>query len=533
VSELDQVLAVLGSKLGDLLPYFGGPEYAHLLVPIIEALCSIEETAIRTAASLSTKKILAQLNPANHRIQSQAYLELLRRLSNEETGDIFYPRASASQILPDVYRLLNDQDRSSVGEIYSRLIVDEIALVRRVAASSFPTLIAFVNQEVLSGYMLEALKSLLTDEHPSVKVIGIDAVIPYIIQLKRFGALEPFASELVPIVKNATEDLSWRVRMSISKGFGQLGGCFTSVDANTDIFQGAILLIQDPEPDVRLQALKEIAAFLPSIGPRIFMDQFIPIANQLTDDPTSSVRKTLAEISVDIASSVGSELTQQHLSPLILKAIADEDPLVRLRIIKKMPVIASDIPSLCSNMTSALKEAYNDPNWRVRKEFTRVLPAVVKSMGLEYFGTTLLSGYLPLLKDGVDEVRTAAAASVAGLAEVVPTDYVVSNVFPAVRSGLVGEYLVRLSMLSALEGLLKIGTLPESFQSDLLGLLVSAANDKVPNVRVRAAQVMGSVAPFIGAENTRYQLKPILTDLLTDKDKDVQYFASLSIKGCG
>lgn len=40
VGDLDQVLMVLAQKLGDFVPYIGGPEFAHHLIPALEVLIS-------------------------------------------------------------------------------------------------------------------------------------------------------------------------------------------------------------------------------------------------------------------------------------------------------------------------------------------------------------------------------------------------------------------------------------------------------------------------------------------------------------
>ena len=61
VSDLDQVLLALASKLGKLLPFVGGPDQAHSLIPIFEALCEVEEITVRNAVVASISKILKLL----------------------------------------------------------------------------------------------------------------------------------------------------------------------------------------------------------------------------------------------------------------------------------------------------------------------------------------------------------------------------------------------------------------------------------------------------------------------------------------
>ena len=57
MEDMDQVVLVIANKAGDLLTYIGGPEYSHLLVPLIESLCGMEETVVRSAAAASASPV--------------------------------------------------------------------------------------------------------------------------------------------------------------------------------------------------------------------------------------------------------------------------------------------------------------------------------------------------------------------------------------------------------------------------------------------------------------------------------------------
>ena len=69
----------------------------------------------------------------------------------------------------------------------------------------------------------------------------------------------------------------------------------------------------------------------------------MPIALQLSEDPVTSVRKAVAEMIVDVAAKCGSEPSAKQVSDLVIKFMEDEEPLVRLRIIRRIPVIANEI----------------------------------------------------------------------------------------------------------------------------------------------------------------------------------------------
>jgi hypothetical protein len=178
---------------------------------------------------------------------------------------------------------------------------------------------------------------------------------------------------------------------------------------------------------------------------------------------------------------------------------------VRLRILKKMPIIVRDIPILCTVLTGNIRLMFLDSNWRIRKELAVVMPEILQSMGQDYFSDNFLEDFLSLLKDDVGEVRVACAEALPLMTTPINAPWVHEKLFPgmnilciflhlllftvlvfyhflkiililsldcfiltflfyylfyhltvAVKELSGDEYLLRLSMISALQGLLKV-----------------------------------------------------------------------------
>jgi serine/threonine-protein phosphatase 2A regulatory subunit A len=333
------------------------------------------------------------------------------------------------------------------------------------------------------------------------------------------------------VVKAAVDDPSWRVRLVMSRTYGSFATSFSAPDVSSDIYPGAISLIQDPEPDVRTTGLQCLGPFVSVVGASHFLMELIPVVVQLVEDPIAIVRKTLADVIIDVGAEVGPELVTQHIAEIVMRLISDEDPLVRLRVLKKLDVLASASPPLCTKMSEPLKAMFKDSNWRVRKQLGVIMPAVARHLGPDYFTERFMGDYLLLLKDGVDEVREGCAGALANLVAASNANWVHEKIFPAVRAMATDEFLVRLSMLTALQGLIML-ELPERFQTESLALIIGATNDKVPNIRLKAAKVLGVACGFIGPDNSRTRVRPVLAELLNDKDKNVKYFAAESLKSC-
>jgi serine/threonine-protein phosphatase 2A regulatory subunit A len=57
----DEVLLAQAEQLGQFVPFVGGPQYAHLLLPLLETLSTVEETVVRDKAVESLCKVGSSL----------------------------------------------------------------------------------------------------------------------------------------------------------------------------------------------------------------------------------------------------------------------------------------------------------------------------------------------------------------------------------------------------------------------------------------------------------------------------------------
>eukprot|EP00602_Paraphysomonas_sp_CaronLab_P003524 CAMPEP_0185025596 /NCGR_PEP_ID=MMETSP1103-20130426/8491_1 /TAXON_ID=36769 /ORGANISM="Paraphysomonas bandaiensis, Strain Caron Lab Isolate" /LENGTH=554 /DNA_ID=CAMNT_0027558833 /DNA_START=228 /DNA_END=1892 /DNA_ORIENTATION=- len=534
--DMDQVILALGRKIGDILSFIGGPEYAHLVVPIIEALCCIEETVVRSAASASACRILAQIDPNAHSTSAQAFISMLKRLCGEEAGEVFYPRVSACQMIDEIYRVaVNSGDRAAVQDIYFGLCRDDMAIVRRAAALAFPKVVKLAEPSAQSAEFLELLKSLSSpDEHQTVRILAVQSYVSYCKTLTESNVMAPVVGEVGPLVKAAVDDNSWKVRLAIVNEYGVFASCFPAEYVTAEIFPSFVHLLQDSEADVRSLACESALAFIEIVGADAFLTEVVPTAVQLSQDATPAVRKALADMCVDVAAKVGPEAVAQHMSDIVVKCLEDEDPSVKLRVLLKVGVLASEVPTLFQRLTPCIKNLYSDENWRVRRQITLAMPSVIKHMGTEFFDDNFRAPFLDTFKDGVAEVRLATATTLPQMCEAGTAAWVFEKIFPTVNSMAEEEYLFRLTMLTALRSLLA-ADLSERFQGQIVGLLLGAASDVVANVRLAVAIILGEACKRITGETSAAviaQIKPVLSELENDKDKDVKYFAQESLKHC-
>ncbi len=580
----DQILTALGGKIGDFLPFIGGSEHALDLISLLEPLCFSEESHVRNAAASSVNNILKAISTSGTSSSAadgfeapieiiMHYWAFIRRMSATENSEVFYPRYTASRCIFGLYFALcnceglpvpvvegacpipssvelqegDDTEKpaesteyadvaavkSDVRALFASLQTDEISIVRNGCCASFMDLVNVMEAENVPTVMLDSLRVFLKDDCPPICFGVIEQISAFSSKLKELGNNKTLTEELLPIIKSCVSDDSWKVRLAIAKYFGSFAESYPQPEVATDIFPLAMALLQDHEPDVRQALIPQLLPFLSPVGPEAFVKSFIPVATSLVQDPIPQVRKLVATLSVGIAVKVENTPGDGAISDIIVKFTNDEDPMVRIRILKELGSVAESVPALCQRLAVALKEMFSDSNWRVRQEMVKSIPSLISHVGVEFFETNFMNEYLGMLRDSVDEVRTTVALTLREVVPLVGMEWAYEKIFQAVRPMSNADFLLRLSMLSALEGLLQAELPPgESFQSECLALVVAATNDRVPNVRMKAAQVLSEACNIVGPDISGNHIRPVLNDLQGDADRDVAYFATEGMKLC-
>lgn len=531
MDDLDQVLLAMAKRLGELHDLCGGKDHVSCLLSLFEPLCAVEETVVRTAATTSVCKILSQMDDLCALSTGAAYVAMFKKIAAIPDAEVsFYCKVSAAQMADQIYRVATLEERTPVQEVYFALCKDEMPIVRRAAAVTFPRIAPLVDKSAQAGEFLQILKSLSSpDEHPTVKILAAQCYIEFIQLVNHNEQAETAYEDLINFVKNSVDDASWRIRLAVVKNFGALAVCFSPEVVAAEIFPCFVTLLQDTEADVRGGICASAIEFLEIVGAEAFLADVIPIAWVLSADLTPSVRKALADMSVNVAAFMGPEAVNTTCHDLVEKLLSDEDAAVRLRILEKLGVIAEQVAPLLERITPQLVTLCSDENWRVRQQLNLQMPAILKHMGQPYFQTNFLEHYVKSLKDTVSEVRCAMAFSLCQVVQATDSNWVQDKIYPTVKGMAAEEYFSRITMVSALKHLLD-GGVSERFVNEIYALVISSASDTVPNVRLAATGVLHDICRRDSSASIIGELRPVLKELKDDKDKEVRYAATEALK---
>eukprot|EP00518_Triparma_eleuthera_P012737 CAMPEP_0182485556 /NCGR_PEP_ID=MMETSP1319-20130603/45486_1 /TAXON_ID=172717 /ORGANISM="Bolidomonas pacifica, Strain RCC208" /LENGTH=134 /DNA_ID=CAMNT_0024687547 /DNA_START=79 /DNA_END=480 /DNA_ORIENTATION=+ len=81
IDDQDEILVALAEQLGNLVPHVGGGEYAFQLLVPLDALCCVEESAVRDKAVASISSIAAVMSDEHI---MEHYIPLLQQLAQKD-----------------------------------------------------------------------------------------------------------------------------------------------------------------------------------------------------------------------------------------------------------------------------------------------------------------------------------------------------------------------------------------------------------------------------------------------------------------
>jgi hypothetical protein len=165
-------------------------------------------------------------------------------------------------------------------------------------------------------------------------------------------------------------------------------------------------------------------------------------------------------------------------------------------------------------------------NWRVRQGVAKLLPYLAEARGLDFFLTVLLEpAWLVLLLDPVSAVRSACVQGMETLVKVAGAEWVAQQILPQhvriYNHAATGSYLVRITILQAHGYTALACTEGMTLWNDVVLQLLRGITDKVPNVRMVAANYLAMVVVAVEDPSQRAlveaQIVPSLEQQLAEE----------------
>mmetsp|Transcript_8059 Transcript_8059/g.20655 ORF Transcript_8059/g.20655 Transcript_8059/m.20655 type:complete len:601 (+) Transcript_8059:47-1849(+) len=523
IDDEDEVADVICDKLAGFIPFLGGSEWAHLLLPILEMVAAGEEVTTRAKAVQGLTAVATEL-PQDSVLP--LYLPIVERLAN---GDWYTQRASACGLLHIVFKCGDVAAREQVVGWLNDLSADPAAMVRRAVGEALPELVTAADPAMLSEVILPLFNRLNEDEQDSVRLLAARLCIDISQRLDEAATTEA----VLPATQKGAADESWRVRYVFAGRFSELQETFGPDLSREFLLPIFVELLGDGEPEVRAAAALQVHTFCAALTPekeRVagILEGVLPKLHHLVQDEAQHVRCAVASIIMGLASLIGAEHTITYLLPLFLQLIRDDFSEVQLNMISNLEAINQviGIDQLAQALEPAINELLTNESWRVRLATIELLPLVSKQLGVEYFEAQLLDKCLAALTDSVFCVRSAAVEVVRQLTVEFGAEWSKAQLIPQVMSVASegGSYNARLVVALSIKRLVDVCS--DDIVTDFfLPMVEQMRTDDVANIRFNVAQIIVKLLPHVSPGAFHERIKPAITALLDDGDRDVVFFA--------
>lgn len=521
VDDEEDVLAAIAISLGKLIPYVGGSEHVHSLLPPMELLLSVEENYVRENAQKSCEQISAALP---NEIFHKQYAAMITRLATKEW---FTARMSACVLIASSFTRLNSTEQETQVQHFASLCRDEVPMVRRMAAQNLGRMVMHVVEAkgrhcvgadgMLTTSFIPLYEELASNDQPdSVRLhtatncVAFGNAMSTVQSLKgrdelSIAAADVLVKKIVPLIVATIDDRSWRVRWTAASKFAEVVSAFEQLSGAIDYMIPAYeKLLQDPEAEVRTAATLNLAKVgkcnctvpcpptLRGSGDTVEDESKWPRASvakrlvkkvtTLTEDESENVRAALGMVATELALHLGKEATITDLVPPVLLLLRDTTSEVRLNVISSLgalnQVIGVDL--LSQSLFPAIIDLAEDGKWRIRLAIMQHIPHLAKQLGKDFFSEKLTTHCVGWLRDDISTIRQAAAANLKELTIIFGAEWAVEYLLPPLGEIIRHQsYLRRLSAVQALSLMATVMDPPDLAITEVVPLVLSMATDNV------------------------------------------------------
>ncbi|GAA6027468.1 hypothetical protein NBRC10512_004891 [Rhodotorula toruloides] len=459
----DEILLALAEELGGtFVEYVGGPDYAHLVLPILEHLAGVEETLVRDKAAQSANQICDVLSQEQ---VEEHFVPLVRRLS---TGEWFTSRTSATALYAAAYPKATPPVQEESIRMYSKLCEDDTPMVRRAAAKELGGFSKQLGHDNLVNSLLPAFRKLSGDDQDSVRLLTVESMIAIAEQLSE----DECKNLLGQTMKSLVNDRSWRVRYMVADHFVKLAKAAGEDIVRDELVAAYVALLKDQEAEVRTAAAGQIPGF----------------AELVDRDTILNLRLNIISKLEVVNNVIGIELLSKALLPAIV-------------------------------------ELAEDKQWRVRQAIIEYIPLLAKQLGVAFFDEQLANLCMGWLGDPVFSIREAATINLRKLTEVFGVDWAKETIIPKVMEmGHNVNYLYR--MTTTMAPALDIDSIRSSILPTVVSLSADRIPNIRFNVAKAFEVLSQSLASQQGGPDlVSSEIIPALDKLRSDTDADVRFFA--------
>jgi serine/threonine-protein phosphatase 2A regulatory subunit A len=488
----------------------------------LEILSGNDDEIVRQTAISNLSKLIELLD---EQIITNEIFPLMKRLIENDLKT----KMSCCYLFPIVYPKLENQDiKKELLQVYSEISKDESPSVRRAAADNIKFFCKVQENEVI-GLLFKLYNEFIQDPVDIVKIYTIQST-PYLLSVLSINNQEKL---ILNFTKSMAEEKAWRVKYSAIECISKISENIGVASFEKKYVSILMLFLKDPEPEVKCAVLNYFDKFINLISVNTFKLSFLPLFKNISNDNNIHVRSSYANTLLKcIPYFRQDEQLINNIIPIMNKFLKDEIVEVQYATIENIDKIIllsrNDESILEKYIMPIIKEGMSeDKKWRFRYIIAENILKIINELNKEEINKYFLDIIVKLFSDHAYEIRLTIWKIIEKLVDIMDKDFMEGKIWEIQKEQMKSSnYILRISSMKSID-YLKNYYNKEFIQNTIIPYIIeNIKNDKIPNVKFSACEVLSSLVIFINKEEkSKKFVENFLNGFFNDKDEDVVFFS--------
>ena len=488
----------------------------------LEILSGNDDEIVRQTAISNLSKLIELLD---EQIITNEIFPLMKRLIENDLKT----KMSCCYLFPIVYPKLENQDiKKELLQVYSEISKDESPSVRRAAADNIKFFCKVQENEVI-GLLFKLYNEFIQDPVDIVKIYTIQST-PYLLSVLSINNQEKL---ILNFTKSMAEEKAWRVKYSAIECISKISENIGVASFEKKYVSILMLFLKDPEPEVKCAVLNYFDKFINLISVNTFKLSFLPLFKNISNDNNIHVRSSFANTLLKcIPYFRQDEQLTNNIIPIMNKFLKDEIVEVQYATIENIDKIIllsrNDESILEKYIMPIIKEGMSeDKKWRFRYIIAENILKIINELNKEEINKYFLDIIVKLFSDHAYEIRLTIWKIIEKLVDIMDKDFMEGKIWEMQKEQMKSSnYILRISSMKSIDYLKKFYN-KEFIQNTIIPYIIeNIKNDKIPNVKFSACEVLSSLVIFINKEEkSKKFVENFLNGFFNDKDEDVVFFS--------
>ena len=511
----NQILNLLKTlKQNDILSFIG--------IRSLEILSGNDDEIVRQTSINNLSKLIELLD---EQIITNEIFPLMKRLIENDLKT----KMSCCYLFPIVYPKLENQDiKKELLQVYCEISKDESPSVRRAAADNIQYFCKVQDNEVIN-LLFKLYTDFIKDSVDIVKIYTI-ASTPNLLSKLPYQSQEKL---ILNFTKSMAEEKAWRVKYSAIECISKICDHISVASFEKKYVSILMLFLKDQDPEVRCAVLNFFDTFMKHISLNTFKTNFLPIFKNISNDNNIHVRSLYSNTLLKcIPYFKEDEQLINNIMPMINKFLKDDIVEVQYSTIENIDKIIllskNDDAIISKYIMPIIKEGMSeDKKWRFRYLIAENILKIISELNKEKILIYFYDIIIKLFGDHADEIRRTAWKIIEKLVEIMDGDFMESKIWENQKELLKNKnYILRIASMKSIDYLKKYYKKEFIINTIIPYIIENVQNDKIPNVKFSACEVLASLAIFVNKDKLiKKNVEDFICKFFNDKDEDVVFFS--------